>query len=82
RRLGALPEVVEESGGGLTFGSDEELLSATRALARSPQLRTELGDRGYSAFTDKWSRAPHLSRYFDIIHDVWAETASTRAAVS
>ena len=39
RRLGALPEVVEESGGGLTFDTDEELLAAIGRLARSPATR-------------------------------------------
>jgi glycosyltransferase involved in cell wall biosynthesis len=72
RRLGALPEVVEESGGGLTFGDDGELLSAIAALASSPATRTQLGERGYAALVRNWSREPHLARYFDIIEEVRA----------
>jgi glycosyltransferase involved in cell wall biosynthesis len=75
RRLGALPEVVEESGGGLTFASDEELAGAIATLARSPALRNELGERGYAAFVEKWTRQPHLSRYFDIIQEARASRA-------
>ncbi len=69
RRLGALPEVVEESGGGLTFGTDDELLAAIRALAASPERRAILGERGYAAFVEKWTREPHLGRYFAIIDE-------------
>ena len=80
RRLGALPEVVEESGGGLTFATDDELAGAIATLARSPALRNELGERGYATFVEKWTRQPHLSRYFDIIAEARASRA--RAAGS
>ena len=49
RRLGALPEVVEESGGGLTFASDDELVAAIRRIGGSPTYRRALGDAGYDA---------------------------------
>ncbi len=75
RRLGALPEVVEESGGGLTFGTDEELLAAIGTLAGSPATRARLGESGYATLVAKWTRVPHLSRYFDIIHEARAERA-------
>ncbi len=70
RRLGALPEVVEESGGGLTFGNDQELLAAIGTLVGSPATRDELGESGYAAFVAKWTRVPHLTRYFEIIQEV------------
>jgi glycosyltransferase involved in cell wall biosynthesis len=69
RRLGALPEVVEESGGGLTFDTDGELLAAIGTLTGSPAERARLGERGYAAFVAKWTRGPHLSRYFEIIQE-------------
>jgi glycosyltransferase involved in cell wall biosynthesis len=79
RRLGALPEIVEESGGGLTFETDDELAVAIGALARSPLRRCELGERGYAAFVEKWTRQPHLSRYFDIIQEVRGTRARSEA---
>ena len=82
RRLGALPEVVEESGGGLTFATDDELLAAIRALAASPKLRTDLGESGYATFVQKWSRQPHLSLYADIIKDAQRERSSEFGVVS
>lgn len=69
RRLGALPEIVEESGGGLLYETDDELVDAIRVLAASPGRRRLFGERGYAAFIEKWSREPHLAAYFDIIHE-------------
>jgi glycosyltransferase involved in cell wall biosynthesis len=67
RHLGPLPEIVEGSGGGLTYRCDAELLDALQSLADSPRLRQELGQRGYDAFLRKWSREAHLERYFDLL---------------
>jgi len=67
RDLGALPEVIEDSGGGFVYRTDEELLAAIRRLADKPELRGELGDRGYQAFLRWWSREAHLKLYFDLL---------------
>jgi glycosyltransferase involved in cell wall biosynthesis len=73
RDLGALPEVAEESGGGFVYRSDRELLEAIRRLAGEPDLRRELGERGYQAFVRLWSREAQLARYFDLLRGL-AET--------
>jgi glycosyltransferase involved in cell wall biosynthesis len=67
RHLGPLPEIVEASGGGLTYRTDDELLEALQCLAASPRLRREFGQRGYDAFLRYWSREAHLERYFDLL---------------
>jgi glycosyltransferase involved in cell wall biosynthesis len=67
RDLGALPEVVEDSGGGFNYRSDEELLTAISQLADSPSLRTELGKKGYNAFVQNWSKEAHLILYFNFL---------------
>jgi glycosyltransferase involved in cell wall biosynthesis len=67
RDLGALPEVVEESGGGIVYRTDDELPAALHRIAQSPGLRAELGEKGYEAFTQRWSREAHLKQYFDFI---------------
>ena len=72
RDLGALPEVVQDSGGGFVYRSDEELLEALQRLASSPSLRAELGNRGYEAFLALWSREAHLARYFDYLNRIAA----------
>jgi glycosyltransferase involved in cell wall biosynthesis len=68
RDLGALPEVVRESGGGFVYRTDEELLQAIHALAASPALRAELGEKGYAGFLHRWTREAHLAMYFDYLN--------------
>jgi glycosyltransferase involved in cell wall biosynthesis len=70
RDLGALPEAVNDSGGGFIYGSDEELLAAVRRIAASPQLRGEAGERGYRAFKRLWSKDVHLKLYFDLLRNM------------
>jgi len=67
RDLGALPEVVEDSGGGFVYRTDEELLSAVATLVGSRELRNELGEKGYDAFVRLWSREAHMRQYFDLL---------------
>jgi glycosyltransferase involved in cell wall biosynthesis len=73
RDLGALPEVVDESGGGFVYRTDEELLAAIERLKSSPSLRAELGEKGYQAFIRKWSREAHMRQYFELLRDVRRE---------
>jgi glycosyltransferase involved in cell wall biosynthesis len=67
RDLGALPEVVEDSRGGLVYREDCELSSAVRKIAATPGLRDELGDNGYRAFERWWTKEAHLAMYFDAL---------------
>lgn len=69
RDLGPLPEVVHESGGGLVFRTDDELLDSIRRIAQTPGLRTDHGERGYQAFLKYWSREAHLELYFGFLRD-------------
>jgi glycosyltransferase involved in cell wall biosynthesis len=70
RDLGALPEVIQESGGGFVYRTDEELLAAVGRIAGSPSLRAELGEKGYRAFLHAWSTETHLNRYFSLLREV------------
>jgi len=68
RDLGALPEVIQESGGGLLYRTDEELLAALERIAGSAPLRAELGQKGYDGFIRWWCREAHLQLYFDCLN--------------
>ena len=70
RDLGALPEIVEESGGGFIFRSDDELLAAIARITSSPALRAELGEMGHFAFLEKWCKEAHLRQYFELIESL------------
>ena len=67
RDLGALPEVIQESGGG---PHRRGLLAAIGRIAGSPSLRAELGEKGYRAFLRTWSTETHLNRYFSLLRKV------------
>jgi glycosyltransferase involved in cell wall biosynthesis len=66
---GAVREVVEESGGGLTYSSIDELAAALTRVQSDHELRSELGERGYGAYQRLWTAGPHLERYFAAIDE-------------
>jgi glycosyltransferase involved in cell wall biosynthesis len=67
RDLGALPEVVQDSGGGRIYRTDAELLESVQQIAGTPGLRDRLGENGYTALIHRWIREPHLELYFEFI---------------
>ena len=92
RDLGALPEVIQDSGGGTIYRDNEQLLHAVHALGGSPALRTELGEKGYAAFTRLWDRKAHMKQYLNLIEQArhkkfggsiaWRDVSSPAAPVS
>jgi glycosyltransferase involved in cell wall biosynthesis len=67
RDLGALPELVAESGGGLIFDGPEGLGEALQRIANNPAIRDLLGRNGLRARLGRWSEAEHMDRYFTLI---------------
>lgn len=65
--LGALPEVVEDSGGGFIYNNEDELVAAIQKLAADSALRNELGEKGYAAFIKYWNEDAHLEKYLGLI---------------
>jgi glycosyltransferase involved in cell wall biosynthesis len=68
--LGALPEIVQDSGGGFIYDTASELTSAMEQLARDKHLRDELGSKGYEAYLKYWSADAHLEQYLGLIRDL------------
>jgi glycosyltransferase involved in cell wall biosynthesis len=71
--LGALPEVAEESGGGLVYNTQEELRGHLDRLARDSGLRAALASRGYQAVLENYSPEAHMGRYESLIQEAWQE---------
>jgi len=65
--LGGLQEVVEESGGGFCYKSQEEMLSAMERLRTDSALRGEMGERGYRKAVERWTEEAHLEMYLDVL---------------
>jgi glycosyltransferase involved in cell wall biosynthesis len=68
-RLGALQEVVEESEGGLSYKTTEELLSAMERLRTDEKLRRTLGEQGFKKYLERWSEEAHLKAYFQLLEE-------------
>ena len=67
--LGALTEVIEDSGGGLLYRTARELREAMDRLLGDEELRRELGDQGYDAWQRLWSEDVHIARYYEAIEE-------------
>lgn len=76
RRLGSLPELIEDSGGGLAFDTDDELIEAMERLRRSPRLRLQMGSRAREAQRERWSEEAHLRGYLGIIEELRARRSA------
>jgi glycosyltransferase involved in cell wall biosynthesis len=73
RRLGALAEIVEESGGGLLFDTTEQLVASIRRLAADPALRNELGRRGRRGVETTWSENIQVDAYVRLVQTLAGE---------
>ncbi len=71
--LGALPEVVEDSGGGFIYRTEDELISSMQKIASDAGLRKELGEKGFDAFMKYWNAEAHLEKYLDLIRSIQAQ---------
>jgi glycosyltransferase involved in cell wall biosynthesis len=67
--LGALTEVIEDSGGGLLYRTIGELREAMDRLLGDEELRGRLGEQGYDAWRRLWSEDVHVAGYFDAIEE-------------
>jgi glycosyltransferase involved in cell wall biosynthesis len=67
---GALPEAVEDSGGGLVYDSDAALVAALEKLAGDRHFRDALGRRGRDRYRTSWTPEAHIDRYLAIIDEI------------
>jgi glycosyltransferase involved in cell wall biosynthesis len=70
RNIGGMPEIIQESGGGLTYDTDQELLAAMDQLLADSSYRDRLGASGHKALEQKWSADAHLKSYFALIDEI------------
>jgi glycosyltransferase involved in cell wall biosynthesis len=68
--LGALPEIVEQSGGGFIYSNERELLEAMEALRLDAGLRHDLGERGHQAYFKYWTPEAHLPQYLGLVERI------------
>jgi glycosyltransferase involved in cell wall biosynthesis len=78
RALGAVPEMIEETGAGFVYRTEAELLAAMEILVADPEKRRALGNRGHEAYRRNWTVEVHLARYFELIHEIAASKSPGR----
>ena len=76
RRIGAVTEMIEDSGGGLLFETPTECRAAMERLLAAPALRSELGARGRAMAIERWTEDVHLARYLALIGGLMQERAA------
>ena len=74
---GALEETGVESGGGLGYRTDAELLLNLRRVVHDEPLRAELAAAGYAVRRGAWSESAHLRAYFELIERCQGARAGT-----
>jgi glycosyltransferase involved in cell wall biosynthesis len=67
RRLGPFPEIVDRSGGGELFHTNEELVSAMHRLQHDPAHRDRLSRLGYRGYVEHWSESAVIPQYLEIV---------------
>ena len=70
--LGALPELIDASGGGLVFRNERELDAALEILLHDAALRERMSEAGRRAFDAQWTEERHLNGYMDLIYGLQA----------
>ena len=70
--LGALTEVIDDSGGGLLYRTSAELQAAMERLLAEPELRRRFGESGHDAWGRLWSEDVHVARYYEAIDEARA----------
>ncbi len=63
RRLGPFPEIVETAGGGALFTTEDDLLSAMRALQADPAARAAQSAAARAAFDERWREDRVMAAY-------------------
>ncbi len=67
RKLGPLPELIRESGGGEIFETREQLLAAMHRLQHEPEYRNQRAASGLAAVERLWSEYAVVPKYLDIV---------------
>lgn len=70
RNIGGMPELIDESGAGFIYDSEEELIESMNRLLEDTSYRQKLGLKGYEGYLKKWNPESHLELYFELIQSI------------
>jgi len=69
RDLGALPELIRQSNGGLLFSTPAQLVEAMRRMQSDPEFREGCAERGHTAFRERWSEKAVIPKYLNLVQE-------------
>jgi len=78
--MGAVSELVHDTGGGLTYRTEDELLAAMESLQTDLVRRTALAATGFASYRARYTEEAHLNSYLGAIDE--ADAARAAAASS
>jgi glycosyltransferase involved in cell wall biosynthesis len=67
RRIGPLPEIVEQARAGVLFETPDELLAALHSMQNDAVQRAKWADNGEQAYREHYCESRVLPRYLDIV---------------
>jgi glycosyltransferase involved in cell wall biosynthesis len=70
---GGAAEIVQLTGGGLLYGSDEELASAIRQMVSDQDLRDRLGSLARAGYLANYTREKHVADYLAHVEGLLGE---------
>lgn len=82
RAGGALPELVETTGGGLVWRTPRELAGVITDLVARPERVRELGARGLEAVRRDLSERAHMERYLALVEELGERDGRPRRAAT
>jgi glycosyltransferase involved in cell wall biosynthesis len=72
RNLGGMREHVVETGGGIVYDTDAELIAAMDQLLAKPSLRRKLGQQGRQTYLRFSTPEAHVRQYMELIRSIAA----------
>jgi glycosyltransferase involved in cell wall biosynthesis len=71
--IGAPPDIVRESEGGLVYEDEAGIAAALDRMADDAAFRARCGERGYRYFLEHFTREAHFRKYFGLIDEIAAK---------
>jgi glycosyltransferase involved in cell wall biosynthesis len=70
RNLGSMKEIIDESGGGLVYETEKELIAGMEILLVNASMRRDMCLSGYRTFKENWTPEIYLAKYFQTIESL------------
>jgi glycosyltransferase involved in cell wall biosynthesis len=68
--FGRIPALLEQSGGGVVYSSEQELAEVMNRFLNDSAYRNNFGLRGHEAYRKKWTADAHLQGYLALIEEI------------